>query len=101
MLGAFVAQAPNRGTSHLAGADDDDGHAAELTQARFCCVDGGGGNRDRFVADAGLRTRVFAGVERFAEEPVQGLAQRLCVLRLNVCVFDLPEDLSFADEHRV
>ncbi len=90
-------EVPDGELADLAGADDENLAAAEV--AEHLLGERGGRRRDgrRALADRCLRTRLAAGVQRLAEEPVEDGPGSAGAVRLP----HLAEDLSFARDQRV
>ena len=63
--------------------------------------DGRRRHRDRLAADPRLGARRLSGGQRLAKKLVQRATERLRVRRGDVRIFDLSEDLGFADQHRI
>ena len=98
---AFEHESPRGGLAHLPGADDEHAGAGDRAQTSLGQIDRRRRDADELSSDRRLRARGFPGAQRLAEEGVQRLAERSGALGLHVGVLDLPEDLGFADEHRV
>ena len=98
---AFGANPLRDERAHSSRAEHQHRAPTECSQSRLRKLDRGARVADRLRADPGLRTRHLPGSDREAEEIVQDRAERARLLGLDVCLFDLAENLRFADEHRV
>ena len=94
---AARAEVARRQLAHLAGADEQDGAAAEV--AEHLLGEGRGGGRDggRALADRRLDPGAAAGVERLPEEAVEERARRAALEG----VAHLAEDLALSRHERV
>src|ERR671922_59962 len=96
-LGATLDEVPGRHLADLAGADDEDPSAGEVSEhlrgeGRRRGRDGG-----RAFADRGFGADALAGMQRLPEEPVEERPDRAAL----ICRADLTLDLSFARNQRV
>ena len=87
--------------AHLARADDQHAAAVERLEDLLGELDGGVADRDRVLADLGLVADALADLEALAEQLVEDALARTRLERVLVGLFDLPEDLGLANDHRV
>src|SRR5262249_3931100 len=84
-----------------AGPDDDHPGAVERADLGNDVVERDRDERVTGAIDAGLGVRTLADAKPLLEQRVQRRADRLVTLAVAQRVAYLPEDLTFADDHRV
>ena len=100
-VGARLGEAEGHGLAHVAGAEHEGGAAAEPAEAVGRHGDGGLGDRGDVAADGGVGAGALAGLERVAEEEVEGGAGGALLAGALPRLLDLPEDLALAEHGRV
>ena len=90
-----------RELAHLAGAEDDDVAAVEVAEDLSREGDGRVADRDRARAEVGFRPHALADGEARVEEAIEQRAGGVGLPGGAVRLFDLAENLRFADDQRV
>ena len=87
--------------AHLAGADDEDRLPFQRAEDLLGEFDRNRGDGDRRRSDGGLGAHALGDGEGAAEKLVELTANRAYCAGSRVGLFDLAEDLGFADDHRI
>ena len=96
-VGAGLGQPEGHGLAHLAGAEHEAGAAGEPAEALGRHGDRGLGDRRDVAADGGVGAGPLAGLERVAEQQVEGRAGGALLAGPLPRLLDLAEDLALAE----
>ena len=98
---ALRAQVDARELGHLAGAEDEDAQAGEVTEDLPGELDRGVADRDRTFGEPGFVPHALADREGGVKQPMGHGAREVEVARGGVRRLHLAEDLRLADDERV
>ena len=101
LVHALRLHVPRGQLAHLAGADHDDGAAAQIAEDLAGERRRRESDRDRARAEAGLGAHALADRKRRMEEPIEDRADDLHVVGDGVRLFHLTENLRLADDQRI